>query len=142
MFFTQLESICKENGTTPSTVSRKLGFSMGSVSHWRKGATPSGDKVVPFADYFGVTTDFFLRGDSPSSNSINNDISGTGVAGNIYGGTVQGLNSGSVTIHNGLPQPVSDELAELIRIYNNIDVKKRIKLLEAAFSLEESREEQ
>lgn len=69
MFFAQLESLCTGKGTTPSTVARELGFSMGSVSHWRKGNCPGGDIVVKFADYFGVTTDRLLKGEENKSQS-------------------------------------------------------------------------
>lgn len=65
MFIAQLEKLCKENGTTVSTIAKELGFSMGSVSQWRKGSCPRSDVVVRFADYFSVTTDYLLKGEEP-----------------------------------------------------------------------------
>jgi len=141
MFFEQLETLCKKNGTTPSTVARELGFSMGSVSRWRKGACPNSDIAVTFANHFGVTTDYLLKGDTSAGNTINGDISGVGVAGNVYGGTLQNVNNGSSLAADSQQQTISDEAAELLRVYNSLDVKKRMKLLEAAFSLEELRGE-
>ena len=134
MFFSQLQKLCKERGTTPSTVSRELGYSMGSVGHWKKGATPSGDKVVPFADYFGVTTDYLLKGDDNANGTVN-------FFGSASDGAIQGVNNGSVIVHNGQQQAISDEAAELLRVYNSLDIKKRIKLLETAFSLEDTQGE-
>ena len=67
MFFAQLESLCEMRNTTPSTVARELGYSMGSVSQWKKGSEPKGSIVVRFADYFGVTTDYLLgKSDTPN----------------------------------------------------------------------------
>ena len=130
MFFSQLEKLCKERKTTPSTVGRELGYSMGSVGHWRKGNCPSGDKVVLFADYFGVTTDYLLKGDS--ADGIVN-ASGS----NIRGSVVQGINNSSVVIHNGNPKEITDEASELLNVYQNLDASKKKKMLKFAFSLEE-----
>lgn len=70
MFFVQLNKIAKERGTTPTTVTKELGYSVGSLSHWKKGACPSGDIVVRFAQYFNVTTDYLLTGKENNSRPI------------------------------------------------------------------------
>lgn len=57
MFFEQLKKVCKERGTTPTTVTRELGLSTGSMSQWKNGSSPTANVVVKFADYFGITTD-------------------------------------------------------------------------------------
>lgn len=71
MFYEQLEKICKIHGVKPTTVTVELGFSKGTMSNWKKGATPNGDAVVRFAEHFNVSTDYFLLGDSTLGNSKN-----------------------------------------------------------------------
>jgi DNA-binding Xre family transcriptional regulator len=69
-------------------------------------------------------------------------VSGT-VSGNaVVGSAIVGSNNSSVVVRNGVVRngqenTLSDEAAELLRIYKSLDVKLRMKLLESAFSLEE-----
>lgn len=63
MFYAQLEELCVKNGTKPTIVTRELGYSTGSMSQWKKGSSPSGDTLLKFADYFGVSTDYLLTGE-------------------------------------------------------------------------------
>lgn len=49
-----------------------------------------------------------------------------------------GQNTGTVTINNSA-RPISKEEVELLRIYNALDVKKRLELLTTAIRLEESK---
>jgi len=60
MFFEQLERLCKERGTTPTTVTKELGFSTGSMSQWKKGSSPTATVVQRFAEYFGVSMDSLM----------------------------------------------------------------------------------
>lgn len=68
MFFEQLEKLCADAGISPTAATLKLGYSKGTMSNWKKGATPNGDVVVRFAELFNCSTDYLLRGISnPSS---------------------------------------------------------------------------
>jgi len=67
VFYAQLEILCKNMGTTVTTVTRELGYSKGNLSHWKQGNCPGGDIVVRFADYFNVTTDYLLGRTSNST---------------------------------------------------------------------------
>ncbi len=51
---------------------------------------------------------------------------------------VIGQNSGTVTVNNA-ERTLSKEELELLRIYNKIDVRGRIRLIEAALELEEEK---
>ena len=78
------------------------------------------------ADFFGVTLDYLLGRTADRNNSY--------FASNISGSNfVQG--SGSVSI--GDIETTTKEEAELLRIYRALDVRRRAKLLNAAFSLED-----
>jgi hypothetical protein len=43
----------------------------------------------------------------------------------------------SVIVHNGNERALSDEIVELIRIYDALDVKRRMELLNKAFAIED-----
>ena len=62
MFYDQLIALCKRDGVSPSTLTNQLGYSKGTFSNWKKGATPNGEVIVRFAKHFNVTTDYLLLG--------------------------------------------------------------------------------
>jgi len=60
------------------------------------------------------------------------------VDGNVSNGAVmQGLHHSSMVIHNGKSCTLSDEESELLRLFKSLDVKRRMKILDLTFSLEE-----
>lgn len=65
MFYYQLEKLCRQHNITPTAVTLELGLSKGTMSNWKKGATPNGEVVVRFAERFGVSTDYLLKGGAP-----------------------------------------------------------------------------
>lgn len=71
MFYENLQKVCKEKGTTPTTVTVALGISKGTLGQWKNGSSPTGNIVVRFADYLGVTTDRLLTGEDPHKTDIN-----------------------------------------------------------------------
>ena len=60
MFFLRLEELCKRNNTTPTAITLVLGYSKGSMTHWKKGNYPSGEIIIRFARYFNVSADYLL----------------------------------------------------------------------------------
>jgi len=105
-----------------------------TVDSWKRGNSKTWANIMPqIADCFGVSIDY-LWGRSTETNSIMGGVSGSAF--------VQCINNGSAVVGEEQLKPVSEEVTELMRIYNSLDVKRRVKLLEAAFSLEESRKEQ
>ena len=60
MFYVQVDKLSKEKRTTPTAVTLELGYSKGSMSHWKKGKPPNCDIVINFAKYFDVSTDYIL----------------------------------------------------------------------------------
>jgi transcriptional regulator with XRE-family HTH domain len=63
LFYENLQKICKERGTTPTTVTVALGIGKGTMSQWKNGSSPTGRIIIRFADYLGVTTDYLLKGE-------------------------------------------------------------------------------
>lgn len=97
-----------------------------AVSQWESGkVNPDVQTQKKLAIFFGVTIDYLL------GESENNQLY---YANNIRGSNfVQG--NGSVTV--GEHDTTSKEEAELLRIYRELDVRNRAKLLNTAFELED-----
>lgn len=66
MFWNKFVALCAEKGKKPNPVAKELGFSSGSVTSWKQGATPHDTTLKKIADYFGVTVDDLLAEPSPS----------------------------------------------------------------------------
>lgn len=60
VFYEQLNRICKQKNTTPTAVTKKLGYSSSKVTAWKNGSIPKQEILVNLADCLGVNTkDFF-----------------------------------------------------------------------------------
>jgi transcriptional regulator with XRE-family HTH domain len=60
----RITRLLKEKHISAARMSRDLGFSSGLFSQWKQGQqTPSPEKLLKMADYFGVTTDYLLGHD-------------------------------------------------------------------------------
>ncbi len=97
------------------------------ISQWEKGKKEPGREVAAaLADFFGVSLDYLLGRTADRNNSY--------FASNINSSNfVQG--SGSVSV--GEMNTTTKEECELLRIYRELDVRGRAKLLNAAFAIED-----
>ena len=59
-FWETYEKLCSNIGKKPTQVGRELSISPASVTQWKNGSIPGGEKLVQIADYFNVTTDYLL----------------------------------------------------------------------------------
>lgn len=67
-FAENLNRICKEKGTTPTAICKKLGVSTSKVAAWNKGSLPKADMMVALARELECSVmDFFADGVSMSS---------------------------------------------------------------------------
>lgn len=60
MFYERLKELCKQKGTTVTTVVKELGMSTENISKWKNGNKPKADSVSALAEYLGVSTDYLL----------------------------------------------------------------------------------
>ena len=60
MFWNNLVRLCKQNGTKPNPLAKKLGIASGTVTAWKNGSIPQANTLLKLADYFGVTPDYLL----------------------------------------------------------------------------------
>ena len=133
MFTEQFREILQKESITAYRIAKDTGISQGLMSEYNKGEKiPTVQNLVKIADYLGCSVDYLLgRTDDPLplSNIIGGDVTG--------GTVVQATHHSSVVVHNGGERPLTDEEAELLRLFNAVDVKRRMKLLNLAFTLEE-----
>lgn len=75
MFYDNFYSLCQKAGVTPTQVARDLGVRQSTVSMWKKQAsTPRYETLQKLADYFGVSINTLLDGDTPGKISTSIDI--------------------------------------------------------------------
>ena len=128
-------TLMNENGVNAVTLTSDLCLANSSVTDWKRGKSkPGTETIIKLADYFNVSTDWILTGKEPRLHQIgdaSNTVSGNGIA------FAHGVNHGSVIIRDGQGKQLSDEAGELLRIYELLDLKRRLKILDLAVTLEE-----
>ena len=113
-------------GMAQEQLAKQVLVTQTAVSQWEKGRTfPDVQTQKKLATLFNVTIDYLLG---------ETDEPGLYYANNIQGSNfVQG--NGTVTV--GDFNETSKEEAELLRIYRELDVRRRLKLLTVAVELED-----
>ncbi|MBQ2174501.1 MAG: helix-turn-helix transcriptional regulator [Alphaproteobacteria bacterium] len=68
--YERIKELCKQKGVTIAKLESELGFGNASIKKWERISSPSVDKIIKVASYFGVTVDYLLgRTDIKSSAS-------------------------------------------------------------------------
>lgn len=62
MFYDNLKEVCREKGTTVTTVLKDLKMSTGSTGKWRDGSIPKIDTVMQLSEHLGVSLDRLVYG--------------------------------------------------------------------------------
>ncbi len=74
MFYDVYCELCSKNGLTPSGAAAKIGFNRASVTVWKNsGKPPKMELLLKIADYFNVTTDYLLGGESKAEIADNTE---------------------------------------------------------------------
>ena len=116
-----------------SELAEYVGISRSAISDWKsKGTTPTAEFLVKICEFLNVSLDYLLTGQERSGTSVH-------VGGSVSGGSVVQGNHSSVVIRNGKERVLSDDAAELLRIYDSLNVKNRHKVLDMVFKLEENK---
>ncbi len=126
----RIMSIAKAKGLSKNKLLINANLSKSVFDNMKKGQIPSVDKIHTLADYLDCSVDYLLGRTDESS------LSGNVIGGDVTGGTVvQGTHHSSVSVHNGGERVLSEECAELVRIYESLSVRQRIQLLKCAFEI-------
>ena len=72
MNYDVFEQLCKDNGTTPTALSKKLGLSKGNTTSWKKGGNPSVEVLMQLSVELHCTTDYLLTGKKTDSKPVIN----------------------------------------------------------------------
>ena len=65
MYYENFQKLCESRDVKPSTVSRATGISTATLTSWKQGKyTPKTDKLQLIADYFGVTLELLMTGET------------------------------------------------------------------------------
>ena len=60
IFWSRFKAICDERNTSPSVVCKENGLSTGNPTSWKNGRIPNKTIIQKFADYFGVSPEYFV----------------------------------------------------------------------------------
>ena len=121
MFATRFAKLLEINKETVYQVAQVTKISESLLGRYKNGkVSPSMKNLQILADYFKVSTDYFLGGSISAPGGVV---------------LVQSQNSGEISVDK--TTQISAEQLELIRIHDILDVKRRHKLMDTAFALEE-----
>ena len=73
-FWQTYEKLCSAVNKKPTQVGRELSISSGTITQWKNGSMPGGEKLMQIADYFNVTTDYLLGRTEDSTSETENII--------------------------------------------------------------------
>lgn len=59
-FWETFNGLCESIGEKPNPVAKKLEIASATVTAWKNGSVPGGDKLIKLAKYFNVSTDYLL----------------------------------------------------------------------------------
>ncbi len=98
-FWESFANLCAKAGKKPNPVGKELGVSSGTITLWKKGTLPNGEKLIQIADYFGVSVDYLLGRETLTGNSIGNA--------NTDDNVIQQVNSSNSVISSTNPKEES-----------------------------------
>lgn len=115
---------------TQQQLGEKLGVVPSTIGKYEKvkDSYPSIEVLIKLSDFFRVSTDYLLKGVEPTGNVENN------INGSLSNSPFIQANHGGV-VYNG-DSTISPEALELLRIYENLSGRSRLKLLNFAVELE------
>ena len=71
----KIQGLRKAKGVSQEELAEKTGVSRQAVSKWESGqSVPDLEKIVMLSEYFGVTTDYILKGIEPAKESENKNL--------------------------------------------------------------------
>jgi transcriptional regulator with XRE-family HTH domain len=111
-------------------LSKGTGIPIGTISDWsRKGTNPSSDKIACISEFLKVSTEWLLTGEERAAQNTIGNVTNSAF--------VVGENKGSVVVRNGSERVLSTEAAELLHIYEELDFRGRLELLNKALALKD-----
>jgi len=118
----------KARGISDQDLCKILGKHKSKIYDWKKGRSePTAQEILLIAEYFNVSADYLLTGKEPE---LNNSIQTN--SGNVG---VMGQSNAPVIIYGADKRVLTKEEAELLNMFDEFDVQRRMKLLQFAFDV-------
>lgn len=132
-FGDRLKRLRHDFNITQTTLAEYIGVVPSAVGKYERlpNAYPSVEALIKIADYFNVSIDYLLRG-TKSTSSVENNISGS-----LSNSSFIQANHGGIICNSEGGKALSPEALELQRIYDTLNGRERLKLLNYAVELEE-----
>lgn len=73
MFYDNFKTLCEKEGSTPTGIAKKLGFSGNAAYTWKNGKSPTAKTLQKIADYFNVTVNDLLADDPPAPSKLHRE---------------------------------------------------------------------
>ena len=134
-FGERLKKLRRDADITQSELAAHLGVVPSAVGKYERipDAYPSVEALIKIAEFFNVSIDYLLRG-IQTAPVVENNISGA-----LNNSSFIQANHGGV-VYNG-DTALSPEAAELLHIYEKLNGRDRLKLLNFAVDLEDKQHE-
>ena len=131
-FGERLKHLRKERDITQEQLAKVIGVVPSAVGKYERipQSYPSVGVLIKIADYFNVSTDYLLRGVQIAP-SVENNLSGQ-----MLNSSFVQANHGGVVFNGNSQKTISPEAIELLRIYETLGGRDRLKLLNIAVELE------
>lgn len=134
-FGERLKRLRKERDVTQATLAEYLGVVSSAVGKYEtiENSYPSVEALIKISEFFNVSIDYLLLGtsfytESKGDNNVNGLLTNSSVIQASRGGVVYSGDSNKF---------LSPEIVELLRIYDSLDGRSRLNLLNYAVELEE-----
>ncbi len=141
-----IENNAKKNYGSVNKMLVDNGFNRNLIDNMKreKPSIPNIEVICKITELLNIPLTWLLMGENQLDNvSVSGTVSGNAIIGsnNISGDAFVGSNNKS-SVSNDKQVPLfSDEINEIIRIYENLDVKKRHQIISLAFKLEDEMKE-
>ena len=131
-FGERLKRLRKERDITQGQLAEVIGVVPSAVGKYERipQSYPSVEALIKIADYFNVSTDYLLRGVQIAP-SVENNLNGQ-----MLNSSFVQANHGGVVFNGDSQKAISPEAIELLRIYETLNGRDRLKLLNIAVELE------
>lgn len=139
-FGTRLRRLRKENDVTQAALAEYLGVVASAVGKYEtiENAYPSVEALIKIAGFFNVSIDYLLLGVAPNAKQFGEN----NVSGPLSNSSVIQASRGGVVYNSDGSKALSPEALELLRVYEMLDGRGRLRLLNFAVDLEERSKEQ
>ena len=132
-FGERLKRLRKDRDITQSQLAEVIGVVPSAVGKYERipQSYPSVEALMKIADYFDVSIDYLLRGVQVAP-SVENNLNWQ-----ILNSSFVQANHGGVVFNGDSQKVISPEAIELLRIYETLNGRDRLKLLNIAVELED-----